>query len=292
MAAMERIGGARQASRVAAIIPAFNEAARIGAVLAAVRSCARIDEILVVDDGSTDATAVAVQAAGELDPRLRLLQLGVNQGKGEAVMAGLEATAADIILLLDADLISLQGSQLDELLEPVVSGRVDMSVGQFRGGSANTDLGHRLAPDLSGQRAVRADLLRQVNWPAARGYGLETALTLTARAAGAAVLRVPLWGVTHPTCELHRGCLLGLATRVRMYWEVWRAWQLTRRSLTLREPHLRPSAGAFPTPCEPFDLATFRRVLVVAPHPDDEVLSAAGLIQGALAGEPRSRWWW
>jgi dolichyl-phosphate beta-glucosyltransferase len=88
------------------VIPAYNEALRLGPTLRRVveylRAEGRPFEVLVVDDGSTDATAEVAQkytAEG-----VRLLRQEVNRGKGAVVKAGVLASRGREVLLLDADL--------------------------------------------------------------------------------------------------------------------------------------------------------------------------------------------
>lgn len=88
------------------VIPAYNEALRLGPTLRRVveylRAEGRPFEVLVVDDGSTDATAeVAQKYATE---GVRLLRQDVNRGKGAVVKVGVLASRGREVLLLDADL--------------------------------------------------------------------------------------------------------------------------------------------------------------------------------------------
>jgi glycosyltransferase involved in cell wall biosynthesis len=93
---------------VAAIIPAYNEAERIQPLLDTLHSCREVTEVLVVDDGSRDGTAsVAGSHALAQQGRLRVLRHTRNCGKGSALLTGASATRAEILLLLDADLIGL-----------------------------------------------------------------------------------------------------------------------------------------------------------------------------------------
>jgi len=93
--------------RLSVIIPAYNEAAYIGDLL---RSIARVDtravgfekEVLVVNDGSTDATesiARSFESSG-----VKCFTQVPNQGKGKAVQRGIREAAGDYILVQDADL--------------------------------------------------------------------------------------------------------------------------------------------------------------------------------------------
>ena len=110
-----------EAVDLSVVIPAFNEQRRIGPSIEAVRGYlstagrslplrARAGgsglswEVIVVDDGSTDGTAAVVQATVELDPRVRLLRLERNGGKGHAVRAGVLASRGTDVLISDADL--------------------------------------------------------------------------------------------------------------------------------------------------------------------------------------------
>lgn len=89
------------------VIPAFNEAASLGTTLAALLPALRAlfhrVELIVVDDGSSDATATVVEQLGEQYPELVLLRLSRNFGKEAALTAGLEAAAGDLVLFIDAD---------------------------------------------------------------------------------------------------------------------------------------------------------------------------------------------
>lgn len=90
------------------VVPAFNEEQRLGptlrAIIAHLDAVAPGAEILVVDDGSADRTvAIATEAAASW-PRLRVIALGRNRGKGAAVRAGVLAARGRRVLFSDADL--------------------------------------------------------------------------------------------------------------------------------------------------------------------------------------------
>lgn len=89
------------------IIPAYNEAGRILPYLEEV-TCYLEDrgrpyEVLVVDDGSTDATASLVESFGETVPEVELLRLQSRRGKGAAVRRGMQAAVGELQLFTDAD---------------------------------------------------------------------------------------------------------------------------------------------------------------------------------------------
>lgn len=92
---------------ISVIIPAFNEAGRILKTLRAAYSylTSRYSkfEIIVVDDGSSDATASVVSTFAQTNPAVRVISLQHNQGKGAAVREGILAAEGDLILFTDAD---------------------------------------------------------------------------------------------------------------------------------------------------------------------------------------------
>lgn len=94
--------------RYSIVIPAFNEQARIGATLDRVMACIQARgwaaEVLVVDDGSRDATAEIVAAAAQRFPQIRLLRNSANRGKGYSVRNGILQARGEIVMFTDADL--------------------------------------------------------------------------------------------------------------------------------------------------------------------------------------------
>jgi len=86
--------------RVAALIPAYQAAASLGEVLLRLQALASPPEVLVVDDGSRDATALVARQLGA-----RVLSFAGNRGKGHALLAGFAALREefDAVVTLDAD---------------------------------------------------------------------------------------------------------------------------------------------------------------------------------------------
>lgn len=221
-------------SKIAAIIPAYNEAGKIGKVLEVVFQVGSIDEIIVVDDGSKDSTSKEVEMLISPDSCLRLIRNPVNLGKGQSILNGWKSTSARYLLLLDADLLAISPAQIEMLMEPVVKGKYDMTVGIFRGGKPNTDFAHWATPWLSGQRCLRSELLNQLSPEAASGYGLETALTVAGKIYDWRVEYIVLRGVYHLPSEFHRGIGRGILTRARMYRQIVKAWYVAGGPETLR----------------------------------------------------------
>jgi dolichyl-phosphate beta-glucosyltransferase len=90
------------------VIPAYNEAARIPGTLAAVITCVRsrgwAAEIIVVNDGSRDATADVVRSFAAKNPEVQLVENPGNRGKGYSVRNGLLRAVGEIVMFTDADL--------------------------------------------------------------------------------------------------------------------------------------------------------------------------------------------
>ena len=114
------------------VIPAFNEAGRIAASLRAIleylEAAGRDGEIIVVDDGSHDATVEMVSGIlGEGGPH-RILTGRANRGKGFSVREGALAATRPWTLLSDADL-STPIAEVDRLLMVAMEGELDLVMG-------------------------------------------------------------------------------------------------------------------------------------------------------------------
>ncbi len=192
MESVERAGD----GTVVAIVAARNEADRIGDTVEALQSAFPGAAIWVADDASTDGTAEVAMTAGA-----QVVSRGRPHGKGANVTAAAEAAlsagpALRLVLLCDGDL-GASAARLAPLVEAVERGECDLAVAAFSrrvGGGFGLALGfarwaiRRLcgaettAP-ISGQRAMRADVLR-ATLPFARGYGMEVGMTVDAVRAG------------------------------------------------------------------------------------------------------------
>ena len=204
--------------KVAAIVPAYNEEQTIDDVVRALIHQPSIDEVVVVNDGSEDATAKRAQ-----QHPITFVDLAENRGKGGAMVAGVQATDADVFLFLDADLVGLEQMHIEALLQPVLDERAQMSIGVFEEGRLATDWAQKLAPFLSGQRAIHRDLWNRISELEASRYGVEVTLSRQAEKLGAAVETVVLRDLSQVMKEEKRAFLKGLVLRMKMYWEIVRS---------------------------------------------------------------------
>lgn len=195
---------------VAAIIPAFNEERTIGEVVGAVRRSSLVDDVIVVSDGSRDATVPAAQRHGA-----RVIELLENLGKGGAIAAGLGFTTARIILLLDGDLVGLTTTHIQDLLAPVLAGRAEVSIGQI-----TRDLIQTLFPNFSGQRALRREVLEAIPNLESTGFGLEAVLSRHVRTSGLRTCTVELRYLTHVPKQEKHGLFRGYVGKLKATWQI------------------------------------------------------------------------
>jgi glycosyltransferase involved in cell wall biosynthesis len=161
-------------AKIVALVPSHNESPWIPDVLNVLVQVKGIDEILCVDDGSTDGTQQLIR---DQFPQVKLLALPSNQGKTAAVQAGLNETQSEYVLMLDADLERLTGSDLEAGIRAVrADPKIDMLLflrfpelwwaRLLRG----NDL-------FSGERILRReDLLKVLGGKPVHGYQLEVAI--------------------------------------------------------------------------------------------------------------------
>lgn len=209
---------------ISVVIPAYNEAERIRETVEAARSIPGVVQVVVVDDGSRDGTgALAREAGGEV------VTLAENQGKGEALTAGIARATGQIILLLDADL-GTSAAQAQALVIPLLGGRVDMTVASFPRTKRPAGLGLTMAlarygtwaltglsltAPLSGQRAFTKKALQTLS-PLLPGFGVEVGFNIRAVRRGLRIQEVPL-NMEHTVTGWD---LRGFRHRARQFWHI------------------------------------------------------------------------
>jgi glycosyltransferase involved in cell wall biosynthesis len=178
-------------SRVAILLPCYDEETTIGAVIDDVRASCPDAEIVVFDNNSTDRSA-AIAA----EKSVRVIRVS-RQGKGNVVRAMLKKVEADVYVMLDAD-ATYPANRIPDLLRPVLDGTSDMVVGARLGSpdagsfrrfhhTGNVILcravsliwGARLTDVLSGFRAFTAEVARILP-VVSSGFEVETEMTVQA----------------------------------------------------------------------------------------------------------------
>ncbi len=228
------------------VLPAFNLgeviAANIAEVSTALSPIGSV-EIVVVDDGSSDRTyQEASRAVADL-PYARVIRHEVNQGKGEALFTGARATAAELVLFLDADL-DLPPQQVPALLD--LMGGIDMLVGAKRSSMSEGryPLIRRVLSRVfalltvgvfrlpiketqTGLKVLRRGVITQI-LPQMRihGYAYDLEMLLRAHRAGFKLREVPVeLGPTASTAPLRLSMLWQMGRDTARLW--W--WTLTGR---------------------------------------------------------------
>ncbi|MGH2807618.1 MAG: glucosyl-3-phosphoglycerate synthase [Actinomycetota bacterium] len=215
---------------VSVCLPALDEEATIGAICSSIRTSLMprvVDELIVIDSGSSDATAVVAEESGarvhHVDDIAPRLQAG---GKGEALWKSLAVARGDIVVWIDSDIRNFTPAFVTKLVGPLVrSPELVMTKAFYRrpllledhegSGGRVTELGVRpllnlLYPELahivqplSGEYALRRDAALDLNFFS--GYGVDIGLLIDAvRRFGTSALRqVDLGTRVHNHRSLH-----------------------------------------------------------------------------------------
>jgi glucosyl-3-phosphoglycerate synthase len=201
---VERVLAAKHGRRVSVVIPARDEETTVGLVAGVIdRELVQrhpvVDELVVVDDGSTDATAAAAEAAGAtVIAAIDVLpEYGSEHGKGQALWRGLHVTSGDVVVYCDADIRNLDTGFVLGLIGPLLLHEdIDLVKGFYERpldgrpgqGGRVTELVARpliallfphlsaLVQPLAGEFAARREVLEAV--PFVGGYGVDLGLLI------------------------------------------------------------------------------------------------------------------
>lgn len=187
--------------RVSVVIPAKNEAASVSVLIKQLNKLPMLGELIVIDDGSTDATAELAAQEG-----VRVVRHPYSKGNGAAIKSGTRLAVGDVIVFMDADGqhdpkdISRLLARLDQGYDMVVGARQKGSQASFGRGFANKCYnwlasymtGHRVDDLTSGFRAVRADKFREFLYLLPNGFSYPTTSTMAFFRAGYSVAYEPI----------------------------------------------------------------------------------------------------
>jgi len=212
---------------ISIIIPAFNEALRLPATLDRVESFLKTygltAEVIVVDDGSRDATAEVVRQRAAAWPQLKLVESARNAGKGAAVQLGMAQARGRYRIFSDADL-SVPIDDLEKLLRPLRGGagvaiasralkdsQVELHQPWYR--ETMGKIFNRLVwvfvlsgvhDTQCGFKAFTAEVADRV-FPAlqTRGFGFDVEVLYRAQRAGYRIAEVPTRWINSPQSRVH-----------------------------------------------------------------------------------------
>jgi len=209
-------------AKVSAIIAAYNEQDTIANVIRAVEGHPLVDEIIVVDDGSKDATSERAR-----ETSARVITLEQNQGKAGAMSAGVRAARNDTILFLDADILGLTHEIITLTVTPVLTKKCGMFVAIRARRTYWMNKLLYFIPVLGGERALTKELWRMVPRTYRKGFQIEIALNYYTKKSGQKMSFGVMPGLSQVIKEKKRGFWLGLWQRIKMSCEVlWISFRL------------------------------------------------------------------
>lgn len=190
------------------IIPALNEEKAIASVVEYALRDQATGEVIVVDDSSTDQTAVLAHAAGAIVITSSML------GKGASMQDGIAAARYDLVVFLDGDLSGLQEHIISDMVKPLVHDGADFVKACFgRGGGRVTELTAkpmlkvffpelaRFSQPLGGIISAKTSLLKHLTFES--GYGVDIGLLIDAFRKGANLAEVDIGSLEHDSQSLH-----------------------------------------------------------------------------------------
>lgn len=187
--------------KISIVLPAKNESGAIGQTIEKLLKLGRVDEIIVVNDGSTDATKEVAEQAGA-----RVISHPYSKGNGAAIKTGARHAQGEIIIFMDAD-GQHDPTDIPRFIEKIEQG-YDLVVGaRQRGSQASLGRGfangfynklatymteHQVEDLTSGYRAVRADKFREFLYLLPNGFSYPTTSTMAFFRAGYSVTYIPI----------------------------------------------------------------------------------------------------
>jgi glycosyltransferase involved in cell wall biosynthesis len=125
--------------KISVIIPAYNEIHTIREIIGRVQATGIPDEIVIVDDGSTDGTREILREYNGTGP-VKVVFHERNQGKGAAVVTGIQRASGEVLIIQDADL-EYDPREYPNLLKPLDEDLADVVYGsRFLGAPRRTTM--------------------------------------------------------------------------------------------------------------------------------------------------------
>ena len=161
-------------TRIAAIVPAYNESDHIKHVLQVLSVTNIIDEIIVIDDASSDDTSLMASQFANV----RVLRNSVNKGKAQSMQRGVDETDAEILFFCDADLQGFSPDIATAIITPVANGSHSMFIG------IRNNVMQKIVPLFamnSGERALTRELWDKLPDHFKYRYRIEAGLNYIAK---------------------------------------------------------------------------------------------------------------
>jgi glycosyltransferase involved in cell wall biosynthesis len=116
------------ARQLSVVVPVYNEEKTLSVVVKKLLGIPHLLEIIIVDDGSTDATCEVATALMNRHPQVRLERLEHNSGKTAALRRGFQLTRGAIVIVQDADL-EYDPDEIAGVIQPILEGHADVVFG-------------------------------------------------------------------------------------------------------------------------------------------------------------------
>jgi len=229
------------AALLSVLVPLYNEEEFVVALLERVLAAPLPDgidrEIIVVDDGSSDGSAEAVEALAAGHPCIRLVRHSRNQGKGAAIRTAIDYARGDIAIIQDADL-EYDPREYTHLIQPILDDKADVVFGSrfmVTGGRRVLYYWHSVANHLlttlcnivsdlnltdieTGYKVFRTSLLKTIPIRSDR-FGIEPELTIKAARRQVRIYEIP---ISYNGRTYEEGKKIGFKDALQAVWVILR----------------------------------------------------------------------
>jgi glycosyltransferase involved in cell wall biosynthesis len=192
------------------VVPVYNEEKTLSLVVNKLLGIPHLLEVIIVDDGSTDATGEVATELTNRHPQVRLEKLKDNSGKTAALRMGFKLTRGSVVIVQDADL-EYDPEDIASVIQPILDGHADVVYGSrflVRKAARVLYFYHFLANKLltflsnvvtnlnmtdieTGYKAFRGDIIRNMIIRSS-GFGFEVEVTAKVAKLKCAIYEVPI----------------------------------------------------------------------------------------------------
>ncbi len=201
----------KKITTISLVIPVFNEAQTLPGVLRSAIST-KVDEIIVVDDGSTDASCSIARSLAATDQRITIVRNASNRGVGATRARGIQQSKGEIVVFIDSDIQNPSPQMITSLYAPILESKADFVLASFTNMGRVTELTAKplltvcfpalsfLNQPISGQFAIK----RQFLFPERIEQGnAMLGVVLDAYLAGARISEIDIGEIDHSKREMN-----------------------------------------------------------------------------------------